>query len=330
MAKLELVGRISLVILLVCTVIVLVFFAGTTLNQEIEIPTIEIPQEPDSRYFAFDYPPTGTLGQQLTLYGNGTLTGLPLFTVQVSMFFNGPLAEKTPVNVVAQGPIYSQGQQEVFAVYFGFEGATYSFPNQRVYTLTGGFPTLEVDFTNITEDIGTVIPPFSNAQIANVATPLMWTVQGDYYPYINIFFKNGTTISVPYPDYKVHVSAADEVRAEIEQERTNKINLELSKVQERDSNINITLSIVLTVFASIEILILILDQSGKVLDLRRQSEKKVYHEVGNVSYNSFTITIEQNSSKNQSNNTQNEQGTTNKNRRHDEISRNRKIKKHRK
>jgi hypothetical protein len=58
----------------------------------------------------------------------------------------------------------------------------------------------------------------------DVLTTLKWDIQGEYSPFITVLFKNGTSVTTLYPQYKIHVSGPDVVA----QERYSRINQWLS------------------------------------------------------------------------------------------------------
>lgn len=62
---------------------------------------------------------------------------------------------------------------------------------------------------------------------------IKWYTQGDYYPYITVYFNNGTSDFVTYPDYKIHVSSSDIIQ------------------QEKDTRVTAVLSIVLLAFTAL-------------------------------------------------------------------------------
>jgi hypothetical protein len=245
--------------------------------------------------FTFDYPSTGTLGQILYETENG-LTGLPYFIMEVSLFYNGTLAEETPGNLAAVGLLYPEGQKEISSVALGFEGIfTYEQNGSTVFPLTSGFATTDVQFSPVST-LAWIVPSSENPE--NVVT-IKWGVQGDYYPFINIYFKNETCISVPYPDYKVHVNAEDVVKS-------NQINLDLANKQDTYSKINQNFTIILVIFAFIEATILILEQVDKV-----------GYERKNDNLNSVTLNCNKEQSKGQ-NQSNEEKGDSNKKKRFDE------------
>jgi hypothetical protein len=154
------------------------------------------PVEKKSIYIPLTYPPT------LNAYKFSTETGsiVPIVTFEITLEYNDTIIERNPVKMKVHGDIQPMGK-DIGYVSVGFEGAlTYR--------------------ENRSSIIYEMPPVFHFDDTTKIIT---WEVQGDYYPYVIIYFENSSSIIHHYQDYKLHVSSIQEAN----QERHDRINIAL-------------------------------------------------------------------------------------------------------
>jgi hypothetical protein len=186
----------------------------------------------------------------------------PILSLDILLSYNGYLVEGTPVNVSALGHVYGDSKNDILSeiqndqpmtvdqllspstkippghyISIGFEGATIF--NQ----LETAPPTGEL-LVNLHETEANSTPIFYQRRVMqNFTLPkrqITWENQGDYSPYVIIYYKNGTASRIVFDDYKIHVVGSDVLQ------------------QEKYSRINTSITIVLfffSVIASIELLV---------------------------------------------------------------------------
>jgi len=166
--------------------------------------------------------------------GTNDTANLPLCSVDVALEYYGPLVEGIPVNVAAMGFVYPEGQNDLKSVFdnktqtffysaiIGFEGASvYNESNIPINGFQGNLiggaivvPLMnETGYQKIRTDH---IPP-----LTPIYQTITWPVQGDYYPFVTVDFKNQTGFyTITFPDTKIHVDSEEVKR----QDDYSKIN----------------------------------------------------------------------------------------------------------
>ena len=137
---------------------------------------------------------------------NGSFTTDALFDIDIRTAHNGTLAEGAPLYFYAYGVIFPKGQQAIAHIWIGFRGSSH-------YTFSGA-----IDYAPISEvslDAMDYGYPFSlpSSFIFSESTVVKWDVQGDYYPYLQLSFKNGSQLAdVDLQVGKVHVGGFNEIQ----------------------------------------------------------------------------------------------------------------------
>jgi hypothetical protein len=136
-----------------------------------------------------------------------------LLSVDLYLTYSGTLGERTKVSVYATGNIYPQGKKDLkdsidicsYPVGLGFEGASLYNESEARYDLPQGefLLPLNSSFTEITTAKWDPDNPWTLYQ------NITWDMQGDYYPYIILYFNNGTVSTPTYPDYRIHVNGPE-------------------------------------------------------------------------------------------------------------------------
>ena len=250
--------RCLLFLALAGAIIYLVFVAAVNVFDK-KIDYFNINPSPQTNYklitLEYPQPPSNAITQiDIDVGAGGKLsTHLPLLSVQILLSYEGYLSERKKVNVTATGVVYNEGKTEVISlvghnmqtmayghyVSIGFEGTSpYNESDQNAFS-TGEFIINLEEAPNDT--LQSII--LKKSVLVNSSLPkypeITWETQGDYYPYVVVYFNNSSSVRSTFTDYKIHVSGTD-----IEQ-------------QEKYSRINTSLTIVLFVFslvASMELL----------------------------------------------------------------------------
>lgn len=176
---------------------------------DIKIPVInpenkELPEE-NTFSFYYDYPSSDYVVPHIIVGENGTMEGLPLFSLTITYSYDGILTEGTDFFITARGSLYPEGQKSISRVELGYDGATFADDTFRNY------PPLFNATLYGAECLTMQIPPQGNVR----GLRIKWTATGDYYPYLVITHKNETDpIKVNIQDGKVHVFGIDTMRQE--------------------------------------------------------------------------------------------------------------------
>lgn len=225
---------------------------------DVKVDTFNINPSTQTNYITLylSYPSLDAKSIQLMDVGAGyTPTNLPLLSVEILLAYDGYLTEKKEVTVKAFGIVYGDGKKEIWSclsdtpnmpkspeyrhnILIGFEGASPSNESQEQYNLNGEFVTTLNEASNDTQRV-LFIKKSAMKDLPIPSHSMTWETQGDYYPYITVYFLNGTSSHIPYSNYKIHVNTPDIER------------------QDRYSRINTSLTIVLfflSLLASIELL----------------------------------------------------------------------------
>ena len=202
------------------------------------------PDQINQKFIIFNYPDLG-YANDLMHDENGTITNLPLMTIEIVLQYQGILAEGSKVDVYAVGFIHHNENfvqkvrvnDSVVAnvAVVGFENAIpYNKSDWPNFVSSGQIPIfLEYQPTPTAYLPDTTMPP------RLMRESITWNSQGDYSPFITFLYYNGTDATVitqDYPEQKIHVSGSDIVR------------------QEKYSRINTWITIALFVFTTITIL----------------------------------------------------------------------------
>jgi len=168
-------------------------------------PSVTYPITDHTKSFYYDYPPNPNFVPSIIIGENGT-EGLPLFSLTITYSYNDTLAQDVPFLLYVSGSIYPEGQQTIDRVDVGYQGTDWGDNSFRNYP-----PTFTAKLYNA--DVYSMqIPPKGTIQML----VLKWDSEGDYYPYIHIVYKNGTspTDVVIQQDGKVHVYGLDVIHQE--------------------------------------------------------------------------------------------------------------------
>lgn len=176
------------------------------------------------------------------------------FDINLTLQYEGTLAEGTPVNVSASGALYDLSFPiKILAV--GFENANSNVGEQGEIIITNPLtsPTIyypsQIDFNLEANGFG-VIP---NRAIKEFET-ISWDAPGDYVPFITIWYLNDTQTTYLYQTRKIHVSASDVI------------------VQEKFSTVNLWLAIAVLFATSVMLVLAIIPK--KYSDMLLSDDKK--------------------------------------------------------
>jgi len=149
--------------------------------------------------FYIEYPPNAL---EVSLYKNGTQTTDVMFTIQATIVYNSTLVVGDPVFLKTVGAIFPKGQQVINQVLFGYDGASdYSTIQTNIVT------QFAVDLEKHNQYYRRFyVPDVKNLTGYNV---IKWTTTGEYYPYAQVIFKNGTLLKYPLSVGKVYVNGIE-------------------------------------------------------------------------------------------------------------------------
>ena len=229
-----------LAFILLLVIVVTLTFAAIFNIFDIPFPILNQPSQLGSiKSIYLEYP----LNTAPILYSNGSISGLPLLSVEISYQYRGILVDGSVVNVGAVGYVYPDGQKMLvepgtiysnntvlmnYTVVVGFEGAYY-VPN----------PAVKLPMPYVNGEFLVNLQPENNSvvlynQPLEVLQSVSWSSQGNYYPFIEVILTNGTTLTQTYPNETIYVGDSSIVQ------------------QEHYSNINTWLTIALFFFALVE------------------------------------------------------------------------------
>jgi hypothetical protein len=170
----------------------------------------------------------------------------PLMSVSIFLQYQGTLSEESKVDVAAEGIIDQnnasmiQGVDEYNHKISNFTG--YNTSGILDYAVVGGFTgAAQYNESGPIEQLPrgqfwiNLVPGNPSSEYYDIDSSMTgnkfpfiqeikWYTQGDYYPYLTIFYTNGSEHTIEYPDYKIHVAGSDI----IQQEKYTKITTALT------------------------------------------------------------------------------------------------------
>jgi hypothetical protein len=200
--------------LLICLIVVYallgVAVAFNVLNYQVPIFNPQDP--PATKFISIDYPET------ILAFTKNDMIHINVLLTTVGMFVGNQF-----VNLDATGTMSNRAVQEGIAyVYVGFEGAS------QVINGSIGIPAAGevIGGAELAENAtyGTILVPqtadLGPTTLGTTTQTIVWTTEGNYYPTLFIFYRNGTIVPQAYPDFIVHVNSVDVLL----NERYNRIN----------------------------------------------------------------------------------------------------------
>jgi hypothetical protein len=181
-----------------------------------------------------DYPP---LDESNIITIKNSSPQFPLFSVDIGLQYNGDLVEGTPVNVSAIGFVYPEGQKVISGISDDNQNIIYKhvaivgFNNAIVYNESikpadrweDNFIWGET-YVNLLERTtpNRARSDINSQPINPVLQTIVWTSEGDYYPFVSIVTHENETrqYTHAYQNMKIHVSGEELKR----QENVNRIN----------------------------------------------------------------------------------------------------------
>ena len=135
-----------------------------------------------------------------------------LLTFNITLQHQGILAENTNVDVIANGVIHSDVDQIKY-VTVGFEDAE---------PFNGEILMPEPShIANYTSSIPLIFDPTLTQHYPDtILETISWNTQGDYLPFVTIYYANKSQITTEYTKQKIHIAGSDIV----EQEKYSRIN----------------------------------------------------------------------------------------------------------
>ena len=203
------------------------YVGANIFNYKISFLNINPPDETYEIPLTISHPPTIGTGFYIE---NSSST----IYIRIVLRYNGILAERQPILLSASGTLSPQLAEEVFSISVGFVGALPYSENDEIITIGSGWG-ISLKPTSKAPNIGISL----GAGLEGSSEVISFPVQGDYYPIINIFYDDFTTVRESYELHRLHVSGAETLR------------------QERYSRINTVLSLSVFLFACVEIIHLI-------------------------------------------------------------------------
>lgn len=128
--------------------------------------------------------------------------------INVTLQYQGTLAEGTPINVSAGGNLYDISLPiKILAV--GFESANSNIGDNGEIIMRNPLTSPIIGYPAQTdlnlEEHGFLFRPVATKNFETIS----WDAPGDYTPYITIWDLNNTPVTYEYPTKKIHVSASD-------------------------------------------------------------------------------------------------------------------------
>ena len=183
------------------------------------IPTIT----PSSTHYVQEihlfYPSTSatTIPLMGLINDTGTIVNCEALSIDMILQYDGVLSEGTPVSITAHGFLYPGGREIITplvtskneiipnAILVGFDSASSYDRSQNIIGSGSEFP-LSLDNVD-------TIQYYNSSQLIRsedfpITQKIVWDTQGEYSPYIIIPTHN-QSITVPYPNHKIHVSGKD-------------------------------------------------------------------------------------------------------------------------
>ena len=144
--------------------------------------------------------------------------------INVTLQYQGVLAEGTPVNVSANGDLYDLNFPMKF-LSVGFEGANSNVSEHGEILMTNPLTSPQINYPSqmnlaLEAGAGYMLPLIATKQFETIN----WDASGDYTPFITIWYLNNTPITYEYPTEKIHVAESDVVI----QEKFSIVNLWLT------------------------------------------------------------------------------------------------------
>lgn len=184
-------SAIGTAVLILFLIVTLIYLTVNITNYKTDFLSFNPPDQINKiSELELDVPPARPGGPDVIANGNESL-GI-ILSINYVLSYAGTLAEGTPVTLSAQGCIYPQENSSISFVSIGFYG-TESNSN----TPASFFPKMGEE-----PIYGSIVPP-----LLTLGT-MSWNTQGNYYPFVNIGFNNGTapvTINYNDPDHTIYV-----------------------------------------------------------------------------------------------------------------------------
>lgn len=157
--------------------------------------------------FYIEYPQNAV---EVYVLPNGTQATDVMFTMQVTVVYNSTLIIGDPVYIDTIGAIFPKGQQIISQVCLGYQDSSHYSP--------GIIDVVTQFVVNLTKLNQYAMPFFYEPNVNNLTgyyPPIMWTSEGNYYPYVQIIYKNGTVINYPVNTGNLYVNGLSTIQQQV-------------------------------------------------------------------------------------------------------------------